>query len=165
MMIAKHGTEETEKIIKGWVQNLGHEPYNKDTDVINAIIEGQCDVGIVNHYYLGRMLRSNPDIPVNLFWPNQGESEDGVHVDISGAGVLKYAKNKEIAITFLNWLSSKKAQNLFANKNMEYPVNPNVKPYSLLQIWGNFKENTDHISQSGKNRDKAIELMHRTNYK
>jgi len=165
MMIAKHGTEEAEKIIKGWVQNLGHEPYNKDTDVINAIIEGQCDVGIVNHYYLGRMLRSNPDIPVNLFWPNQGESEDGVHVDISGAGVLKYAKNKEIAITFLNWLSSKKAQNLFANKNMEYPVNPNVKPYSLLQIWGNFKENTDHISQSGKNRDKAIELMHRTNYK
>lgn len=165
MMITKHGVEETEKIIKGWVQNLAHGPFNEDTDVIKAIIEGQCDVGIVNHYYLGRMFRRDPDIPVNLFWPNQGETEEGVYVDISGAGVLKYAKNKETAIIFLNWLSSEEAQNLFANINMEYPVNPDVEPYSLLQIWGSFKQNTDNISQSGKNRNTAIELMKRANYK
>ena len=165
MMITEHGVERTEKIINGWVQNLAEEPFNKDNDVITAIIEKQCDVGIVNQYYFGRMLKRNSSIPVDLFWPNQGENEGGVYVDISGAGVMKYAKNKELAVTLLNWLSSEKAQNLFADSNMEYPVNPNVKPNSIVQVWGDFKQNTDNISQSGKNRDTAIELMHRANYR
>ena len=164
MMITQHGPERTENILKGWVQNLVAEPYNRDTDVIIAIMDGKCDAGIVNHYYLARMLKTNPNIPVDLFWPNQGENESGVYVDISGAGIMKNAKNKELAVKFLNWLSSEKAQNLFADSNMEYPVNPNVKPNPLVQVWGDFKQNTDNISQSGKNRDTAIELMHRAKY-
>jgi iron(III) transport system substrate-binding protein len=164
MMIASHGIEETENIIKGWVQNLAGEPYNKDTEIIIGINQGQCDVGVVNHYYLARMLKTNKNMPVDLFWPNQGEGEGGVFVDISGAGITKYAKNKELAIKFLNWLSSEKAQNLFADSNMEYPVNSNVNPNPLVQIWGDFKQNTDNISQSGENRDAAIELMKRAKY-
>jgi iron(III) transport system substrate-binding protein len=165
MMITKDGVEETENIIKGWVQNLAHEPYKKDSEVIMAINEGQCDVGIVNHYYLARILKKKPSLPVKLFWPNQGENEGGVYVDISGAGIMKNARNKELAVKLLNWLSSEKAQNLFADSNMEYPVNPNVKPNALVQVWGDFKQNTENISQSGKNRDTAIELMQRTRYK
>jgi iron(III) transport system substrate-binding protein len=164
MMITKNGVEGAENIIKGWVHNLAEDPYKKDTDVIMAIIHDRCDVGIVNHYYYGRMFKRDPNIPVNLFWASQGEGESGVHVDISGAGVLKYATNKELAVKFLNWLSSEKAQNLFANSNMEYPVNPNVEPNSLVQGWGDFKQNTDNISQSGANRDAAIELMKRAKY-
>jgi iron(III) transport system substrate-binding protein len=165
MMITSHGYEGTEKIIKGWVQNLADEPYNRDTDVIININEGKCDVGIVNHYYLARMLKANQDIPVDLFWPNQGEGEGGVYVDISGAGITKYARNKELAVKFLNWLSSEKAQNLFADSNMEFPVNPNVKPNPLVQVWGDFKQNIDNISQSGENRDAAVELMQRAEYR
>jgi len=165
MMITNHGVETTESIIEGWVQNLAHKPYSKDTKVITAIINKQCDVGIVNHYYLARMLMKNSNIPVDLFWPNQGEGEGGVYVDVSGAGVMKYAKNKELAVKLLNWLSSMRAQNLFADFNMEYPVNPNVKPNPKVQAWGNFKQNTENISQSGKNRPAAIELMDRAKYK
>ena len=164
MMITKHGVEETEKIIKGWVHNLVGKPYAKDNDVIIAINDEKCDVGVVNHYYLGRMLKVDPNKPVGLFWANQGENEGGVYVDISGAGVLKSSKNKELAIKLLEWLSSDKAQNLFADSNMEYPVNPNVKPNSQVQAWGNFKQNTENISQSGKNRHAAIDLMRRVNY-
>lgn len=165
MMITKYGVERTEEIIKGWVQNLAVEPLKKDTDVIMAIIGRQCDVGIVNHYYYGRMLKRDPAIPVDLFWPNQGEGEGGVYVDISGAGVIKNAKNKESAVKFLNWLSSEKAQNLFADSNMEYPVNPNVETDPYVQAWGDFKQNIDNISQSGKNRNTAIELMDRAQYR
>lgn len=164
MMITRHGTEETEKIITGWVENLTAEPYDKDTDVLMAIIENQCDVGIVNHYYLGRMLKRNPSLPVGLFWPNQGENEGGVYVDISGAGILKYARNKELAIKLLEWLSSVEAQNLFADSNMEYPVNPSVQPNPQIQAWGGFKQNTDNISHAGENKYSAIELMHRVAY-
>lgn len=165
MMITRNGVDDTEKIIKGWVQNLANEPYKKDTEVIMAIMDGQCDVGIVNHYYLARMLKKKPSIPVGLFWPNQGETEGGVIVDISGAGIMKNAKNKEHAVKLLNWLSSEKAQKLFADSNMEYPVKPNVEPNAQVQAWGDFKQNTDNISQSGKNRDTAIELMNRAEYR
>jgi len=165
MMIAKHGVDETEKIIGGWVKNLADSPYNKDSKVIKAIMDKQCDVGIINHYYLGRILKTNSNIPVNLFWPNQDEGEGGVYIDISGAGVMKYAKNKELAVELLNWLSSEKAQNLFADSNMEYPINTNVKPNPLVQVWGDFKQNTDNISQSGINRDAAIKLTERAGYK
>lgn len=165
MMISKHGIEETEKIVKGWVANLAAAPFNSDSDLIIAITEGKCDVGIVNHYYLGRMLSRDPNTPVGLFWPDQGENEGGVYVDISGAGVLKNAKNKETAVKFLEWLSSEEAQGLFADSNMEYPVNPKVKPSTLVQAWGDFTQNAENISQSGKNRDAAIELMQRAGYK
>jgi iron(III) transport system substrate-binding protein len=167
MMITEHGVERTEEIVKGWVKNLAEEPFAKDNDVIMAIAEKQCDVGIVNHYYLGRMLKRNPNIPVDLFWPNQGEGEGegGVYVDISGAGVMKNAKNKDLAVKLLNWLSSEKAQNLFADSNMEYPVNPSVKPNPQVQAWGDFKQNTENIIHSGKNLDTAIELMQRVNYR
>ena len=102
---------------------------------------------------------------VALFWPNQGENEGGVYIDISGAGILKNAKNKGEAVRFLEWLSSEKAQNLFADSNMEYPVNPNVNPDQLVQSWGDFKHNTEHILQSGKYREEAIRLMNKVNYK
>lgn len=164
MMITKHGIEEARKIVRGWVQNLAARPYKKDNDVIHAIAEGKCDVGIVNHYYFGRLLKADPEKPVALFWPDQGENEGGVYMDISGAGVLKTSKNKESAIKFLEWLSSEKAQNLFADSNMEYPVNPNVKPDPQVLAWGEFKQNTDNISHSGENRHAAIDLMRRVNY-
>jgi iron(III) transport system substrate-binding protein len=164
MMIKNHGVEGTEKIVKGWVKNLAVEPQNKDTDVIISIVEGQCDVGIVNHYYLGRMVKVNPKLPIGLFWPNQREDEGGVYVDISGAGILKNAKNKENAVKLLNWLSSAVAQSLFANSNMEYPVNQKVKLHPQVQKWGDFKQNTDNISHSGVNQEAAIELMHRAEY-
>lgn len=164
MMIAKHGVEETEKIIKGWVRNLADNPYGKDNDVIHAIHGGECDVGIVNHYYFGRLLKADPSKQVALFWPNQKENENGVYVDISGAGVLRNANNKGLAVKFLEWLSSEQAQNLFADSNMEYPVNPDVKPNSQVQAWGDFKQNTENISHSGENRNTAIELMHRAGY-
>ena len=164
MMITKHGVEETRQIIKGWVQNLADKPFAKDNGVIIAIDEGKCDVGIVNHYYLGRLLKADPNKQVGLFWPNQGEKEGGVYVDISGAGVLKSSKNKNLAVKFLEWLSSEKGQGLFAESNMEYPVNQNVKPSPQVQAWGEFKSNSDNISQSGKNRHEAIDLMRRVNY-
>ena len=165
MMISKHGVEKTEKIIKGWVKNLDEEPYDKDSEVIRAIMKGQCDVGIVNHYYLGRAIKRYPDIPVDLFWPNQDEGGGGVYVDIAGAGVMKNARNKESAVKLLEWLSSEKAQNLFADSNMEYPVNPNIKPNPQVQAWGDFKQNTENISHAGKNRDAAINLMQRAGYR
>ncbi|MDQ3511134.1 MAG: extracellular solute-binding protein, partial [Pseudomonadota bacterium] len=71
-MIARLGAEPTEQIITGWVENLAAPPFANDTAVIEAVAAGRCAVGIVNSYYLGRALRDDPDLPVTVFWANQG---------------------------------------------------------------------------------------------
>ena len=98
-----------------------------------------------------------------LFWPNQDGS--GVHVNVSGAGVTRYAKNRDAAVKFLEWLSSEKAQNLFADSNMEYPVNKAVAAHPYVAAWGDFKASEQNLEMAGKLQEAAIKLMDRAGYR
>ena len=131
--------------------------------MLQAINAGQCDVGIANTYYFGRLQKRDPKLSVAIFWPNQ--KTNGVHVNIAGAGVTKNAKNPAAAKQLLEWLSSDKAQNLFADSNMEYPVNPEVNPASMVQSWGTFKPNLINVAKAGEYQVNAVKLMDRANYK
>jgi iron(III) transport system substrate-binding protein len=163
MLIKEHGEDETAKILKGWVSNLAAPPFSNDTKVMEAIIAGQGDAGIVNTYYYGRLAKKDPNIPLALFWPNQ--SSGGVHVNVSGAGVVAASKNKAAAVAFLEWLSSEKAQQIFADVNMEYPVNPDVPVNLTVASWGSFKQNKINLRNAGENQTVAIRLMDRVGYK
>jgi len=163
MMIADYGVEKTEAIVRSWVGNLATDVFADDTLLIQAVEAGQCDAGIVNTYYYGRYQKTKPDTAVKIFWPNQDSS--GVHVNVSGAGVLKTSKNKAAATAFLEWMSSAEAQNLFADSNQEYPVNPLVKPAADVQVWGAFKQNQKALSQAGELQVEAVMLMDRVGYK
>ena len=163
MLIKEHGEDETIKILKGWVGNLAAPPFSNDTKVMESIIAGQGDVGIVNTYYYGRLAKKDPTIPIALFWPNQ--SSGGVHVNVSGAGVVAASKNKAAAVAFLEWLSAEKAQKIFADGNMEYPVNPDVPVNPILASWGSLKQNKINLKNAGENQSAAIKLMDRVGYK
>lgn len=163
MLITEHGEQQTESIVKGWVENLVTAPFSNDTKMMEAIIAGQGDLGVVNTYYFGRLLKKNPELPLALFWPNQNKG--GVHVNVSGAGITSHAKNKKEAIAFLEWLSSEKAQNLFADTNLEYPANPKVSPHKIVSAWGKFKQNPINLANAGKYQAPAIRLMDRAGYK
>lgn len=163
MMIARLGEEKTETIVRGWVRNLATKVFSSDTSVMKAINAGQCDIGIVNTYYYGRLLKKNKNLPLKLFWPNQ--KDRGVHVNISGAAVTKYAKHKEAARKFLEWLSGPTAQRLFADSNMEYPANTGVPANRVVQAWGKFKQDNMNLAQAGKLQVQAVKLMDRAGYK
>ncbi len=163
MLNSGHGKARVEQIVRGWVNNLAAPPFSSDTQVMQAIIAGQGDVGIVNTYYFGRLQKKNPSIPLALFWPNQHLR--GVQVNISGAGVTSYAKHKTGAIALLEWLSSEKAQNLFADSNLEYPANPKVTPHPTVAAWGDFKHNPINLKNAGAFQADAIRLMDRVGYK
>ena len=163
MLIAEHGETITEKFISSWVANLAKEPFPRDTMVMEAILAGQGDVGIVNTYYFGRLLKENPNLKLALYWPNQ--ETGGCHVNISGAGVTRYSKHPEAAIKFLEWLSSSKAQNLFADVNMEYPINPKVAPHPYVAEWGVFKASPKNLVIAGLLQNTAIRLMARADYR
>ncbi len=163
MMIAEHGQQKTESIVKGWVANLATKPFSSDTKMMQAIAAGQCEVGIGNTYYFGRLEDKDPAIPLKLFWPNQQGS--GVHVNISGGGVTRYANNVEGAIALLEWLASARAQNLFSDSNHEYPANAAVKPSAQVAAWGVFKANPLNVANAGELQVEAVKLMDRAGYK
>jgi len=163
MLIAEHDETEAEEIVRSWVNNLATKPFSNDTKVMEGILAGQGDVGIVNTYYFGRLLKKNPELKLALFWPNQKST--GVHVNISGAGVTRYAKHPEAATKFLEWLSSEKAQNLFADANMEYPVNENVTTHPEVAAWGEFKASEQNLAIAGQLQNAAIRLMDRADYR
>jgi len=163
MMMSQMGKDKTAKIVRSWVGNLATRTFSSDTKVLEAVAAGQCDVGIVNTYYFGRLLRKKPKLPLSLFWPNQ--KGRGVHVNISGAGVTRYSKHVQAATRFLEWLSSEEAQNLFADGNLEYPVNPRVKPAPEVAAWGSFKQDETNLSKAGELQKDAIRLMDRVGYK
>ncbi len=163
MMIARHGEAKTEEIVRGWVANLAAPPFNDDTSLLRAIVAGQCDVGIVNTYYLGRLLRDEPDLQVKLFWASQ--DENGVHVNVSGAGMTRHAPNPEGARKLLEWLSSPEAQELFAGLNLEFPANPEVPVHPLVKSWGEFKPDVINVSEAGRLQARAVMLMDRAGYR
>ena len=165
MMIAEYGEERTEEIVRSWVANLAAEPFSNDTKTMQAIVAGQGDVAVVNTYYFGRLLRENPDLELALFWPNQEVAGSGVHVNVSGAGITAHTDNRAAAVTFLEWLSSAEAQNLFADANLEYPVNPAVAPHPDVAAWGSFKASPFNLTRAGELQAAAIRLMDRAGYR
>lgn len=167
MMITAYGEGKTQDIVTGWVNNLATSPFPDDTKAMEAVAAGQCDVTIVNTYYFGRLMDKNPNLPLAIFWPNQTlkNKAAGVHVNVSGAGVTKYAKNPAGAQKLIEWLSSDKAQNLFADVNMEFPVNPKVKPDPKVAAWGSFKPNLINVKEAGSLQARAVKLMDRAGYK
>lgn len=163
MMIAHNGEAKTEAVVKSWVKNLTTKPFSDDENLLDAMAAGQCDVGIVNSYYFGRVKRKTPDAPLGIFWANQ--TSNGVHVNVSGAGVTKHAKHHDAAVKFLEWLSSDKAQSLFADANLEFPANSKVVPAPLVASWGPFKQDAINLAEAGKLQAKAVMLMDRAGYK
>lgn len=163
MMIARLGEPETERVVRGWVDNLATHVFSNDTKTMEAILAGQCDVAIVNTYYFGRLKKKQPDASLALFWPNQARS--GVHVNVSGAGVTRHARHPEAALRLLEWLSTPEAQGMFAGLNMEYPANPAVAPDPLVASWGEFKADTINVAEAGRLQVRAVMLMDRAGYR
>ena len=161
-MIKSLGEARTEEIVRSWMVN---EPriFDSDSKILEAIAAGQCDVTLVNTYYLARLVAKDAQFPVAVFWPNQ--QDRGVHVNVSGAGVTKHAKHRQQAIKLLEFLSSAPAQNLYADDNYEYPVNAAVKPHGLIAAWGAFKADTVDVAAAGEFQVAAVKLMDRVGYK
>ncbi|MAT50319.1 MAG: Fe(3+) ABC transporter substrate-binding protein [Porticoccaceae bacterium] len=165
MLIAEQGEQEAERIVRGWVENLATPPFADDTAALKAVAAGQCDLTLVNTYYLGRLLKEDPALPLKIFWPNQGMEDSGVHVNISGGGITRHAKHPEAARRLLEWLASDEAQAAFAGENLEYPANPGVAVAPLVASWGEFRQSPLNVAFAGAHQAAAVKLMDRAGYR
>lgn len=161
-MIKVLGEKRTEEVARRWMANQPHI-LDSDTRILEAIAAGQCDVGLTNTYYLARLKAKDSGFPVAPFWPNQNDR--GVHVNISGAGITRYAKERKGAIQLIEFLSSAAGQNLYADVNYEYPANPGVKPHPLIAAWGTFNADQVDVAAAGEFQVAAVKLLDRVGYK
>jgi iron(III) transport system substrate-binding protein len=162
-LIERHGEAEAEGIVRGWISNLATDVFSNDTALMEAIAAGQCDVGIVNTYYFGRLVADKPGLPLALFWANQDSS--GVHINISGIGLTAHAPNRKQAIRLMEWMSTAAPQQLLAEQNLEYPVNPAVAPTGLVADWGEFRADDLNVAVAGQRQVDAVKLMDRAGYR
>ncbi|PLT32861.1 Fe(3+) ABC transporter substrate-binding protein [Bacillus sp. V5-8f] len=167
--ISLNGEEKAKEWAKGIVNNMARSPQGNDRDQAKAIVAGEGDVAIMNTYYVGVMLNSeDPEErkvaeQVGVFFPNQ--ETNGTHINVSGIGLTKHAKNKENAVKLMEFLSSKEAQGKFAEANFEYPVNPEVEPSELLKSWGEFKSQDLNLSELGENNADAVKIFNEVGWK
>lgn len=163
MQLATLGEAKTEKMLRGWVTNLAAPPFADDTLLVNAVSAGQCAVAIVNTYYFGRVQKDNPKIAAKLLFADQKGL--GTHVNISGAGVIAVSQQKAQAQAFLEWLAGVEAQKLFAEANLEYPVNAKAALDPVVAAWGPFKSDQRNIQIAGDRQADAVKLMDRAGWR
>jgi iron(III) transport system substrate-binding protein len=156
--IAKHGEADTEKLLESWMAN-DPKILGSDVDVLEAIAAGTCDVGLTNHYYLGRELKDDPDFPVAPAWP-----DEGAHTNVSGVGLVKGSEHRENAIRLMEFLTAKEAQEAIV-ENGEFAANPEVPPAEHLRAWADVKTDPIDVQRAGPLLEQAVALMQRVGWK
>jgi iron(III) transport system substrate-binding protein len=168
-IIAQDGAEAAEAWAEGVVANFARAPQGNDTAQIRAVAAGECRVGIANTYYVARLMRSDDEADravaekIGVIFPEQ--ETRGTHVNISGAGLLAHAPNKDNAVRFLEFLTSDWAQKVLADGNNEYPAVASVAAEGPVTTLGTFKEDEINASALGENQSLAIRIYDRAGWR
>lgn len=167
-ILAHQGQAKAQEWARAVRGNLARPPQGSDRDQLRAVAAGLGDVAIVNTYYFGLLVNSSEAADraaaskLAVFFPNQNDR--GTHVNISGAGVTKAAKNRAGAVKLLEFLASDEAQKVFPLETSEYPVGPSVEWSELQKSWGRFKEDSLNLSVLGKLNEEAVRTFNRAGW-
>lgn len=153
--IAKHGIDATRALLQSWMDN-DPEIINSDGEILGAMDAGECDLALVNHYYLARRIADDPDFPVAPAWPDQ--DGDGAHANVSGVGVVANSDMVEEATMLIEFLTDEWAQAEIASRG-EFPANPSVPPADHIADWGDVVIDPIDVERAGPLLAEAIELM------
>jgi iron(III) transport system substrate-binding protein len=144
--LAKDGPEATERMLRSWMAN-DPEIHGSDVEVLEAIADGDCDVGLTNHYYLAREKEEDADFPVEPVWADQDGR--GTHVNLSGLGVVKGSDHAEDARALIEFLVRPEQQRVFSENNHEFRVDTQLP----------FKADAIDVRGAGARLDDALALM------
>ena len=168
-LISHLGEDQAESWARKIVGNFSRNPKGNDRTQMTSVVLEECDVTLANTYYLGKWIASQKEDErkyakmISVFFPNQ--MNRGAHINISGAAVVKYSKNTNNAIKLIEYLASKKAQELYAKANHEYPIRENIEVSDIVKSWGYpFKQDSLSLNELGKNNTKAVEIFDRVNW-
>lgn len=154
--IAKRGEDATRELLESWMAN---DPtiVNSDDELLVAMAAGDCDIGLTNHYYLGRKLKDDPSFPVAPAWPDQ--DGDGAHTNLSGVGVVAGTDMPDEARRLVEYLTEVPAEELLVEQNSEFAANPEVGPPEWIADWADVEQDPIVPDEAGPLVDDAQALM------
>jgi iron(III) transport system substrate-binding protein len=162
-MLAHHGPRKTDAWLRGLKANLARVPNGGDRDQIRAVMDGVCDVAVVNSYYaanfifIDQNLREQKHDSIRLLFPNAADR--GTHVAISGAALLRHSRNKEGGIKLIELFTSELGQRIYSALNDEYPVSETVAPPTLLANWSPLTADSLPLHKLAELRTEARKLV------
>jgi len=125
---------EGEEAARQWLAGIkANRPkvYANNAAVVQAVANGEVQVGLVNHYYLYGFLKDRgPSFPARNYHPPAGGA--GAIVNVAGVGLLNTATSSAAAQRFVDYLLSADAQQYFAAQTFEYPLVAGIEPHPDL---------------------------------
>lgn len=165
-LVHHHGETAAKAWLEGVKANLARKPQGNDRAQVKAIWAGECDIAIGNTYYMGKMLADDDQKEwansVNVVFPTF--EKGGTHVNISGVALTKFAPHKENALKMMEFLTSPKAQEVYAKANFEYPIAAGTQADPLVQSWGAFEADTVNLMTLAANRSNALKLTEQVDF-
>lgn len=165
-VIHHHGEEGAKTWLEGVKANLARKPQGNDRAQVKAIWAGECDIAIGNTYYMGKMLKDEEQKAwaesVNVLFPVFEGA--GTHVNISGVAMAKHAPNPEAALKMMEFLTSPKAQEIYAKANFEYPIAPGTQADPLVQGWGEFTADDVNLMTLAGHRPAALKITEEVDF-
>ena len=163
--LALKGTAKVKSWLKGLTNNVSQPYFGGDIGLIRAVAQGQCGVGIVNHYYLARM-RAGVNGKKDQNFANKVKivMPKPAHVNISAAAVSRYSKNKKNAVKLIEFLASPQGSAGIAGPTYEFPLK-GVGGSTYLKGMTKFTPDKVTISQLSRYNKEAIRLMTEAGWK
>ena len=157
--IVNKGQEATKNWLNGMISNVSQPFFPGDISIVRAVSKRKCGVGIVNHYYVARMLAGVNGRRDSLYAKKTVVlTPDPAHVNISAGGLAKYATNKSEAIQLLEFLASPKGSKGLAAPTFEHPLKE-VNQNQIVKNFGEFTPDRVTVEQLGENNSMAIKMM------
>ena len=157
--IINKGEEVTKNWLNGMISNVSQPFFPGDISIVRAVSKRKCGVGIVNHYYVARMLAGVNGRRDALYAKKTTVlTPNPAHVNISAGGVAKFATNKNEAIKLLEYLASPKGSKGLAAPTFEHPLKE-VNQNPIVKEFGDFVPDKVSIEDLGVKNSIAIKLM------
>jgi iron(III) transport system substrate-binding protein len=160
-LIKTHGARDAELIVRGWQANLGAPVFGDDGELLQAIADGRCSIGVADSNDLATYARGRPAAPLAAQWFAEGSP---AYIDVTGAGVTRHAENPDGAIALLEWLTSGQPNALFAALGLEFPVNRAAPTDASIVKWREYVDEPMGVSEIGYFLDEAGKLAERAHY-
>lgn len=165
-MINNYGKERVNKFLYNFKNNFSRNPSGGDRDQIRAVLAGEGDIALVNSYYYFKMKKNDKNNKLKnlkIYFPHDKEMK--THINISGAGIIKYTKHYNNALKFLEFLISDKAQKIYAEKNFEYPIKNNIILNDFMSKYVIPKEDGLDLNLIGNYNKEALFMMTRAGWR
>ena len=161
MVLAAKGKQIANDFLQGIRDNAGNEVYGKNRQIVDAVAKGKVSVGIVNHYYIFRHLAKDPEAPIAPLITDQEEGGMGSIMNVAGIGLSAHGKHLSPAKKLIAFLISPTGQQMFAQINKEYPVNPAVSADPAVPQASSFRASTIPLTRLAELREPIIQEIQR----